>query len=63
MATAAKPRATATSTDQTPEPDELLVVHLDADRIVRDAHNARETDTAPDDTLIDSVKAIGIQDP
>ncbi|MFI6056521.1 ParB/RepB/Spo0J family partition protein, partial [Streptomyces violascens] len=31
--------------------------------IVRDAHNARETDTAPDDTLIDSVKAIGIQDP
>ncbi|WP_331721559.1 ParB N-terminal domain-containing protein [Streptomyces sp. NBC_00212] len=63
MATAAKPRATAQSPEQAPELYEMLVVHLDADRVVRDACNARETDTAPDDTLIDSVKTVGIQDP
>ncbi|MGW1870435.1 ParB/RepB/Spo0J family partition protein [Streptomyces mauvecolor] len=63
MATAAKPRATAQSQEQAAELYEMLVVHLDADRVVRDACNARETDTAPDDTLIDSVKTVGIQDP
>ncbi|MFE9559090.1 ParB/RepB/Spo0J family partition protein [Streptomyces sp. NPDC006692] len=63
MGTATKPRATVRSTEQAPELYEMLVVHLDADSIVRDGCNARETDAAPDDTLINSVKTVGIQDP
>ncbi|MCT9093454.1 ParB N-terminal domain-containing protein [Streptomyces sp. ASQP_92] len=62
MATATKPPTSAQHTEVTPDLCEMVVVHLDADRIVRDSCNARETDTAPDDTLIDSVKAVGIQD-
>ncbi|NEB76002.1 ParB N-terminal domain-containing protein [Streptomyces sp. SID14478] len=36
--------------------------YLDASLIVRDEQNARESDTAPDEQLITSVKAVGVQD-
>jgi ParB/RepB/Spo0J family partition protein len=60
--------ATATTADQTAGPvdaDEasLTAVLLDPDTIVRDECNAREHDTEPDTDLINSVKAVGVQDP
>ncbi|KOU37650.1 ParB N-terminal domain-containing protein [Streptomyces sp. WM6378] len=59
MATAiAPPLAELTESDDLPP-----VVYLDAADIVRDTCNARETDTAPDETLISSVTSLGIQDP
>ncbi|MFD9791323.1 ParB/RepB/Spo0J family partition protein [Streptomyces sp. NPDC059070] len=62
MATATKLRSTPTPAPQSPD-GAPLVVYLNADLIVRDACNARETDTAPDQTLINSVAELGIQDP
>ncbi|MEV8063923.1 ParB/RepB/Spo0J family partition protein [Streptomyces antimycoticus] len=44
------------------EDQEQLIVRLDPSAIVRDDHNARTTDTEPDDKLIASVKELGIQD-
>ncbi|MEU0914970.1 ParB/RepB/Spo0J family partition protein [Streptomyces althioticus] len=41
----------------------LTAVLLDPDAITRDECNARETDTEPDTDLINSVKAVGVQDP
>ncbi|WP_406834809.1 ParB/RepB/Spo0J family partition protein [Streptomyces sp. AHU1] len=36
---------------------------LDASRLVRDEHNAREHDTEPDEKLITSVKELGVEEP
>lgn len=41
----------------------LTAVLLDPDTIVRDECNAREHDTEPDEDLINSVKAVEVQDP
>ncbi|MFC8520487.1 ParB/RepB/Spo0J family partition protein [Streptomyces sp. NPDC057257] len=66
MATATE----STTADQTAESvpvdaDEasLTAVLLDPDTIARDDCNAREHDREPDDDLINSVKAVGVQDP
>ncbi|WP_326757328.1 ParB/RepB/Spo0J family partition protein [Streptomyces phaeochromogenes] len=62
--------ATATTADQTAEPvpadtdeENLTAVLLDPDTIERDEFNAREHDTEPDADLVNSVKAVGVQDP
>ncbi|MFD7283468.1 ParB/RepB/Spo0J family partition protein [Streptomyces sp. NPDC059862] len=62
--------ATTPSPDQTAEPvpvdtgeSHLTAVLLDPDTIVRDDCNAREHDTEPDADLVNSVKAVGVQDP
>ncbi|WP_406469826.1 ParB/RepB/Spo0J family partition protein [Streptomyces sp. NBC_01615] len=62
--------ATATTADQTAESvpadtdeENLTAVLLDPDTIARDEFNAREHDTEPDADLINSVKAVGVQDP
>jgi ParB-like chromosome segregation protein Spo0J len=66
MATAAEP-TTADHTTRTVDADAdeagLTAVLLDPDTIVRDECNAREHDTQPDADLINSVKAVGVQDP
>ncbi|MFI7406918.1 ParB/RepB/Spo0J family partition protein [Streptomyces sp. NPDC049541] len=65
MATATT-SATAQRADAVPaDTDEadLTAVLLDPDTIVRDDCNAREHDREPDDDLINSVKAVGVQDP
>ncbi|WP_326695678.1 ParB N-terminal domain-containing protein [Streptomyces sp. NBC_01766] len=63
MATATKPRPRA-AVEKTTAPDdtELQAVLLDPAVISRDEQNARTTDTEPDNELISSVKAIGVQD-
>ncbi|MGW4951473.1 ParB/RepB/Spo0J family partition protein [Streptomyces parvulus] len=58
--------ATALST-QPAEPvthgeDAPQIVMLDPAQVVRDEQNARETDTAPDEELIASVKEIGVEE-
>ncbi|MGW2556426.1 ParB/RepB/Spo0J family partition protein [Streptomyces sp. NPDC001635] len=62
MATATTPVADQTAETVSAETD-LIAVLLDPDTIVRDDCNAREHDTEPDDDLINSVKAVGVQDP
>ncbi|MER7982457.1 ParB/RepB/Spo0J family partition protein [Streptomyces sp. NPDC095817] len=60
------------STTLSPAPDSSVQQHeednprielLDPSRLVRDEHNARETDTAPDEKLITSVKELGVEEP
>lgn len=62
--------ATESTADQSAEhapvdaaEESLTAVLLDPDTIVRDACNAREHDTEPDEDLINSVKAVEVQDP
>ncbi|MGI5414157.1 ParB/RepB/Spo0J family partition protein [Streptomyces chartreusis] len=65
MAAVASPttdQASDTAPVDTDEAD-LTAVLLDPDTIVRDECNAREHDTEPDEDLISSVKAVGVQDP
>ncbi|MGW0770730.1 ParB/RepB/Spo0J family partition protein [Streptomyces sp. NPDC002676] len=62
MATATT-SATAQSADADADEADLIAVLLDPDAIVRDDSNAREHDREPDDDLINSVKAVGVQDP
>lgn len=65
MATATT-SATAQTADAVPadtDETDLTAVLLDPDTIVRDDCNAREHDREPDDDLINSVKAVGVQDP
>ncbi|MEU6653394.1 ParB N-terminal domain-containing protein [Streptomyces sp. NPDC046900] len=65
MATATTPLAdqTAEAAPADTAETDLIAVLLDPDTIVRDDCNAREHDTEPDDDLINSVKAVGVQDP
>ncbi|GAA2344728.1 ParB/RepB/Spo0J family partition protein [Streptomyces violaceusniger] len=57
---------TPATTSESPPPDteeqQHLIVRLDPSLIVRDGHNARTTDTEPDEKLIASVKELGVQD-
>ena len=65
MATAAESTADQ-STEHAPvtaDEESLTAVLLDPDTIVRDGCNAREHDTEPDEDLINSVKAVEVQDP
>ncbi|MFI9040936.1 ParB/RepB/Spo0J family partition protein [Streptomyces sp. NPDC053726] len=65
MATATKPvtdRTAGTAPVGTVDEDSTAVL-LDPESIVRDDCNAREHDTEPDADLINSVKAVGVQDP
>lgn len=69
MATVAKPQTSPKAQQPVPDeapkplPDEMFEkVRLDPALLVRDECNAREEDTEPDEKLIISVKAIGIQD-
>jgi len=61
MATA--PTAPQRPQDAAPltEPDRQ-VVYLDPSVLVRDEHNARTTDTEPDERLVRSVKEIGVEE-
>jgi ParB/RepB/Spo0J family partition protein len=65
MATAIAPVTARTAESALVDADEgnPIAVLLDPDSIVRDDCNAREHDTEPDDDLINSVKAVGVQDP
>ncbi|MFJ9544133.1 hypothetical protein ACIRPX_43990 [Streptomyces sp. NPDC101225] len=66
MATATEPDSAAQTAESAPaDADEasLTAVLLDPDTIARDECNAREHDTEPDADLINSVKAVGVQDP
>ncbi|WP_043687459.1 ParB/RepB/Spo0J family partition protein [Streptomyces xylophagus] len=65
MATATKSTADQSAEHTPVDADEagLTAVLLDPDTIVRDECNAREHDTEPDDDLINSVKAVDVQDP
>ncbi|WP_338704377.1 ParB/RepB/Spo0J family partition protein (plasmid) [Streptomyces sp. Q6] len=60
MATAAP---TAPTSEQPDESANLTVTLLDTELIVRDPCNARENDTEPDEALINSVKALGVEEP
>jgi ParB-like chromosome segregation protein Spo0J len=51
-----------TDAPDTPEEDMPQIVYLDPAVILRDAQNAREHDTEPDEELIASVKEIGVED-
>ncbi|MER5952070.1 ParB N-terminal domain-containing protein [Streptomyces sp. NPDC001904] len=57
------PTTTPQNTDHTALQGQLTPIELDPSLIVRDISNARETDPAPDEKLITSVKGIGVQDP
>ncbi|MFF7987841.1 ParB/RepB/Spo0J family partition protein [Streptomyces sp. NPDC007901] len=65
MATATESMSDQTAETAPADADEanLTAVLLDPDTIVRDDCNAREHDTEPDNDLINSVKAVGVQDP
>lgn len=66
MATATTPDSADQSTESAPvdaDKASLTAVLLDPDTIARDECNAREHDTEPDADLINSVKAVGVQDP
>ncbi|WP_329529307.1 ParB/RepB/Spo0J family partition protein [Streptomyces sp. NBC_01462] len=61
MSTTLSP-APDTSVPQQDE-DNPRIELLDASRLVRDEHNAREHDTEPDQKLITSVKELGVEEP
>ncbi|MGP3777005.1 ParB/RepB/Spo0J family partition protein (plasmid) [Streptomyces sp. SDT5-1] len=61
MATATPPAPT--TGPAAPPEVQHVTQYLDPSLIVRDACNARETDPAPDDKLINSVKTLGVQEP
>ncbi|MET7685162.1 ParB/RepB/Spo0J family partition protein [Streptomyces sp. NPDC005423] len=63
MATTITADQTAESVPVDTDEENLTAVLLDPEAIVRDEFNAREHDTEPDADLINSVKAVGVQDP
>ncbi|MFI6340750.1 ParB/RepB/Spo0J family partition protein [Streptomyces sp. NPDC050535] len=60
MATAV---STSTTTPAEHEGAVEQITHLDPAQLVRDACNAREHDTEPDDKLITSVRELGVEEP
>ncbi|GGY05182.1 hypothetical protein GCM10010358_68220 [Streptomyces minutiscleroticus] len=63
MATAVSTPDTTTAEPVPADDAAVQVVLLDAALLVRDECNARETDTEPDEKLINSVKALGVEEP
>jgi ParB-like chromosome segregation protein Spo0J len=66
MATATKPRPSARAKTpaalRTPDEPARTITYLDPATITRDECNARETDTEPDEDLLNSVREIGVED-